>query len=140
VADHKAPGALTILKKVREMELLLDLSRKVAEADNLDEVLKTIVATAAIETHSDRGSLFLNDERTGELYSRVAQGARMREIRILNHEGIAGHVFQTAEPLIINDPYHDARFNTAVDKETGYVTQNLMATPIRVRGAVIGVL
>jgi adenylate cyclase len=122
------------------MELLLDLSRKVAEADNLDQVLQTIVATAATETHSDRGSLFLHDDRTGELYSRVAQGARMREIRILNHEGIAGHVFVSGQPLIINDPYHDERFNTAIDKETGYVTRNLMATPIRVRGTVIGVL
>jgi len=59
------------------MELLLDLSRKVAQADNLDSVLQTIVATAATETHSDRGTLFLNDERTGELYSRVTQGGRI---------------------------------------------------------------
>ncbi len=140
MATTKTSRAPSLQKKLREMELLLDLSRKVAEADNLDQVLQTIVATAATETHADRGTLFLHDERTGELYSRVAQGARMREIRILNHEGIAGHVFVTGQPLIINDPYNDERFNTAVDKETGYVTRNLMATPIRVRGTVIGVL
>jgi adenylate cyclase len=124
----------------REMELLLDLSRKVAEADNLDTVLQTIVAAAAAETHSDRGTLFLNDERTGELYSRVTQGGRIREIRILNNEGIAGHVFSTGQSLIVADPYQDERFNSAVDLKTGYVTRNLMATPIRVRGTVIGVL
>jgi len=140
VATPKTPAAPGLLKKLREMELLLELSRKVAEADNLDEVLRTIVATAAAETQSDRGTLFLNDDRTGELYSRVAQGARQREIRLLNQEGIAGYVFSTGQPLIINDPYHDARFNTAVDKETGYLTRNLMATPIRVRGTIIGVL
>ena len=140
MATPKSAASPGLHKKLREMELLLDLSRKVAEADNLDQVLHTIVATAATETHSDRGTLFLSDERSGELYSRVAQGARMREIRILNHEGIAGHVFITGQSLIINDPYHDDRFNTAVDKETGYVTRNLMATPIRVRGIVIGVL
>ncbi len=140
MASPKTSPLPGLHKKLREMELLLDLSRKVAEADNLDQVLQTIVATAATETHSDRGTLFLNDERSGELYSRVAQGTRMREIRILNHEGIAGHVFITGKSLIINDPYHDDRFNTAIDKETGYVTRNLMATPIRVRGTVIGVL
>ncbi len=140
MATLKTSPAPSLNKRLREMELLLDLSRKVADADNLDQVLQTIVATAATETHADRGTLFLNDERSGELYSRVAQGARMREIRILNHEGIAGHVFITGQSLIINDPYHDDRFNTAVDKETGYVTRNLMATPIRVRGTVIGVL
>ena len=29
---------------------------------------------------ADRGTIFLNDERTGELYSRVAQGNFRREI------------------------------------------------------------
>ena len=122
------------------MELLLHLSRRVAEASHLDDVLRTIVSTAAVETQSDRGTLFLNDENTGELYSRFAQGARMREIRILNTDGIAGHVFTSGEPLIIPDAYQDPRFDQGVDKETGYVTRNLMCTPIRVRGSVIGVL
>jgi adenylate cyclase len=140
MATPKTAGPPRLRKKFREMEILLDLSRRVAEAGKLDDVLQTIVATAAAETHSDRGTLFLNDERTHELYSRVAQGAQMREIRILNHEGIAGHVFTTGQPLIINDPYQDARFNAAVDQETGYVTHSLMATPIRVRGTLIGVL
>jgi adenylate cyclase len=140
VAVPKTTPAPRLQKRYREMERLLDLSLKVAEAEKLDDVLQTIVAIAATETHSDRASLFLNDERTRELYSRVAQGDRMREIRILNHEGIAGHVFTTGQPLIIADPYRDARFNSAVDQETGYVTRNLMATPIRVRGAIIGVL
>ena len=103
-------------------------------------MLQTIVATAATETHSDRGTLFLNDERTGELYSRVTQGGRISEIRILNNEGIAGHVFTTGQSLIVADPYQDPRFNSAVDLKTGYVTRSLMATPIRVRGTPIGVL
>src|SRR5208337_402471 len=137
-----APRTSAARKKFRdrEMGMLLDLSRKVAEADNLDDVLQTIVATAATETHSDRGTLFLNDERTGELYSRVTQGGRICEIRILNNEGVAGHVFTTGQSLIVADPYRDQRFNSAVDLKTGYVTRSLMAAPIRVRGTVIGVL
>lgn len=127
-------------KKFREMEILLDLSRKVAAAENLEDVLQTVVATAAIQTHADRGTLFLNDPGTGELYSRVAQGARISEIRILNDEGIAGYVFTRGKPLIIADPRQDPRFDSTFDQKTGYVTRNLMATPIRVRGTVIGVL
>mgnify|MGYP003348448475 CR=1 FL=1 len=42
---------------------------------------------------AERGSLFLNDATTNELYSRVAQGNIKREIRLLNNSGIAGHVF-----------------------------------------------
>ena len=136
----KGASSQTLQQRLREMELLLELSRKVADAGDLDEVLRTIVATSSIHTNADRGTLFLNDERTGELYSRVAQGNRMREIRVLNTDGIAGEVFTSGQPLIVSDPYNDPRFDSAVDQETGYVTHSLMATPIRVRGVVMGVL
>lgn len=136
----KKTAAAIQLEKFHEMELLLDLSRRVAEASNLDQVLQTIVTTASAATRADRGTLFLNDEQTGELFSRVAQGSQTHEIRILNTAGIAGFVFTSGKPLMVADPYKDPRFDSAVDQETGYVTRNLLATPIRVRGTIIGVL
>ena len=136
-ASKSAPNRL---KQFREMELLLSLSRKVAEAADLDEVLRTIVSTAAAETQADRGTLFLHDDQSGELYSRVAQGTRVREIRILDTAGIAGHVFTTGQPLIVEDAYKDPRFDSSIDQETGYTTSTLLATPIRVRGTILGVL
>jgi adenylate cyclase len=122
------------------MEVLLRLSRKVAEADSLDDLLGTIVAFATEETRSDRGTLFLHDDQTGELYSRIAHGGRIREIRILNNAGIAGHVFTSGHGLIVPDAYADARFDRSVDAETGYLTRNLLCAPIRVRKQTIGVL
>ena len=50
--------------------------------ETVDEVLRTLVEIVIRETGSERGSLFLNDKQTGELYSRVALGDHMREIRI----------------------------------------------------------
>ena len=61
-------------KQFQEMELLLRVAKQVAVIDTLDELLATIVEISATETGADRGTLFLNDENTGELYSRVAQG------------------------------------------------------------------
>ncbi|MEL0224561.1 MAG: GAF domain-containing protein, partial [Gammaproteobacteria bacterium] len=89
----------------------------------------------------DRGSLFLNDPLTGELYSRVAQGELIREIRILNSTGIAGSIFQSGVGEIIHDAYADDRFNSKIDEQTGYVTKNIVCAPVRtVRGDVIGVI
>src|SRR6476660_8076416 len=128
-------------KQFQEMELLLRIAKQVAVIDTLDEVLSTIVDISAKETNADRGTLFLNDETSGELYSRVAQGNRFREIRILNNQGIAGYVYTTGEGAIVKDAYADPRFNRAVDNETGYVTQNILCAPIRtVKGEIIGVL
>src|SRR5204863_1246292 len=87
-----------------------------------------------------RGSLFLNDPGTNELYSRVAQGNIKREIRMLNTSGIAGHVFTSGEPLISHEPYTDPRFNSSVDEQTGFITRNIVCVPLRtVRGEIIGV-
>lgn len=126
--------------RLKEVETLLSISRMVAAMETVDEVLRTLVEIVARETESERGSLFLNDPSTGELYSRVALGDHSREIRILNNSGIAGHVFTTGEGLLIHDPYKDPRFNAQVDEQTGFKTRNILCAPVRtVRGEIIGV-
>src|SRR5689334_6910835 len=128
-------------KQLQEMELLLRIARQVAGIDTLDELLTAIVDISAKETGADRGTLFLLDENTGELYSRVAQGNRFREIRILNNQGIAGFVYTNGEGVIVADAYSDPRFDRAIDDETGYHTQNILCAPVRtVKGEIIGVL
>ena len=127
-------------RRLRHVELMLEITRKMAAMDSLDEVLYALVDLTTKEIGADRGSLFLNDEKTGELYSRVAQGNTNREIRLLNTSGVAGNVYTVGESQIINDAYADARFNRTVDEQTGYVTRNILCVPIRtVKGQVIGV-
>jgi adenylate cyclase len=127
--------------KLRTSELLLSVSQKIAGLKNLSEILWTIIETTTETLNADRGSLFLNDPLTGELYSRVAQGELIREIRILNSTGIAGSIFQSGVGEIIHDAYADDRFNSKIDEQTGYVTKNIVCAPVKtVRGDVIGVI
>src|SRR5580692_11313990 len=92
-------------RKGPQTGLLLQIATKVAAAETLEQLLGYIVEVSVQQTGSERGTLFLNDEKTNELYSRVAQGVGFREIRILNNSGIAGHVFQAGQGLIIDDAY-----------------------------------
>jgi adenylate cyclase len=127
-------------KRLHFAETLLHVSRTVSAMETLDEVLAALIEMTVLETDSDRGTLFLNDPATGELYSRVLQGEQTLEIRLLNDVGIAGRVFTTHESLIINGAYADPRFNREVDELTGYETRNLVCAPITTaRGVVIGV-
>ena len=127
-------------KRLHFAETLLHVSRTVSAIETLDDVLAALIEMTVLETDSDRGTLFLNDPATGELYSRVLQGEQTLEIRLLNDVGIAGRVFTTHESLIINDAYADPRFNREVDELTGYETRNLVCAPIiTARGVVIGV-
>lgn len=127
--------------ELAKANILLEVSRKCALKDSLDEVLTELVAIASRVLNCERGTLFLNDPTTGELYSRIAQGDLMREIRIMNDSGIAGHVFQTGEPLRIDAPYQDPRFNRSVDEYTGYKTRGIICAPVKtMAGETIGVM
>ena len=135
----KAVTAKQIAKRLEQTEMLLEVSRKVAAIESLDEVLETLVKMTTWEMGAERGTLFLNDPQTGELYSRFAQGNFQREIRILNTSGIAGAVFSSGESIIIHDAYSDSRFNRNVDEQTGFKTKNILCVPvITARGDVIG--
>ena len=111
-----------------------------AAFDSLDDVLHALLEMTTAEVDAERGSLFLNDPATNELYSRVAQGNIKREIRLLNTTGIAGHVFTSGESVIIHDAYNDPRFNRSIDEQTGFVTRDILCVPIKtVKGDIIGV-
>ena len=127
--------------ELKKTELLLEITKKIAGLKNLSEILWTIIDFVTENVDGDRGSLFLNDEETNELYSRIAQGELTREIRILNTVGIAGAIFTSKKGEIIHDVYSDSRFNKEVDQETGYKTKNMICSPVKtVDGKIIGVI
>ena len=127
-ADQELAHKLRIAdRRLKQAEMLLNVSRRVAGIESLDEVLETLVEVIVYELEAERGTLFLNDPATGELYSRVAQGNFQREIRILNNTGIAGAVFSSGNGEIIDDAYQDGRFNRSVDEQTGFKTDTICA-------------
>ena len=127
--------------ELKKTELLLEINKKIAGLKNLSEILWTIIDFVTENVDGDRGTLFLNDSETNELYSRVAQGELTREIRILNTVGIAGAIFTSQQGEIIHEVYSDSRFNKEVDQDTGYTTRNLVCTPVKtVNGQIIGVI
>ena len=128
-------------ERLEYLEMLLDTSQRMGSLESLDAVFDALVKVAVEQTGSDRGSLFLHDEETRELYSRIAQGLDFHEIRIMDTDGIAGAVFQSGESEIVNDPYSDERFKSDVDSETGYATESILCITVRnAKGKVIGVL
>jgi adenylate cyclase len=121
-------------------DLLLGVSNRLALSKTLTEALDTLVELTATTIGAERGSIFLNDPTTDELYTRVADGKFSREIRMLNSVGVAGHVFTSGEGTVINDAYSDERFNPEVDSKTGYTTTSILCAPLlTLRGDKIGV-
>ncbi len=95
--DRSKPMARTKKRRPSQLtELLLEVSNQLALSNNLDEALRTMRDLATKVIGTERGSVFLNDPVTNELYSRIG-GRFAREIRILNSAGVAGSVFATGQ-------------------------------------------
>ena len=125
---------------LRQVSALVDVSAKMSDSLELDVLLPRLMSIVTESLGADRSTLFLLDPDSNELFSRVAQGDSIGEIRIPSEAGIAGSVFTSGQAVIIADAYADARFNPEVDKRTGYRTHNILCTPVRYKGVPMGVV
>ena len=139
--QNKLTAAERLLKSSQDsIEFLIHATNKIALAQTLDAALEQLIEIVAEATNSERGSVFIKDKSSDELFSRVAQGNFRREIRILSTRGIAGWVYTNNESIIIKNPYEDPRFAKEIDQSTGYQTKSILSAPLRtVGGKIIGV-
>ena len=125
--------------RATEMQFLDVVSDVTAEID-LGALLQKVMSEATAMLKAERSTLFLNDEKTNGLFSRVAQADSIGEIRLPNHLGIAGAVFTSGNTVNIPHAYADLRFNPAFDKQTGFFTRSMLCVPVvNKSGKVIGV-
>jgi adenylate cyclase len=123
----------------REVDFLNLVSELTSELE-LTTLLERVVSEASRLLDCDRTTLFLNDEKTGELVSYVVDKMELKEIRFPNHLGIAGAVFTSGESIRIPYAYADLRFNPAFDRQSGYFTRCILCVPIfNKEGRTIGV-
>lgn len=119
---------------------LIEASKIINSTLDLEKLLGLILDAAAKSTDADRGTLYLVDEMTKELWSKVLQGTDMVEIRLPIGKGLAGYVAEKGETINIPDTYADPRFNPDIDKRSGYHTRNMLCMPLKNKdGKIIGV-
>lgn len=110
---------------------LLQVGRTIAIETNIDSLLTIIAQQIQQALEADRCTVFLLDDETQELWSKVALGLEMQEIRFPVSKGLAGHVAMTGETINIKNAYESEYFNKEIDLQTGYKTRNILCMPIR---------
>ena len=135
--DRSARSSKT---QVDRLNMLIEASKIVNSAIDIDKLLGLILDVAARSIEADRGTLYMLDAGANELWSRVAQGTNIVEIRLPVGKGLAGYVAKTGEVVNITDAYKDPRFNPEIDKRSGYKTHNVLCMPMRDKeGKILGV-
>src|SRR3989442_10577456 len=136
-AGGKADRKVTTGSK---LDLILDMPRRLMSITDLDSLLRDMAQATTTLLDADRATIFIVDREKNELWSRVALGAGVGEIRLAMGVGIAGTVAATGETINIPDAYADPRFNPEPDKRSGYRTKSLLTFPMTGQnGRVIGV-
>ena len=130
-----------VMRNHEKVAILLEIASAVAQTIDLDTLIFKIVEAVSRILETERTTLFLVDRDTGELWSKVAEGLEVAEIRFPGGMGLAGTVVDTGRVLNIENAYADPRFNPAVDRQTGYRTRSVLCVPIPNRkGEMIGAL
>ena len=124
-----------------ELQKIIKAAEMVNSNISIYEVLKNIVHVAAELTNADRGTLYLVDKEKNELWSVVAMGTELQEIRLKIGEGLAGHVALSGETINIKNVQKDSRFKPDFDRASGYETKNMICFPIKNKHQeIVGVL
>ncbi|MGI8826147.1 MAG: GAF domain-containing protein [Chloroflexota bacterium] len=143
----------TQARRIRELEQgagdLRDLVRLADTADLIigdtsrRGLLESIVNAARHIFGARAASIILLDQQTNELVFEAATDSESQDIvglRFPAHQGIAGWVVMSGEPIAVSDVRRDPRFAKDFAQSTGYIPDSILAVPLIVREEVEGVL
>jgi diguanylate cyclase (GGDEF)-like protein len=135
-------------KTIQNLSLLYSIGKAMNYISDLKNLLQFILSQAIEVTSAEKGSLMLYDLETDQLNIRVLAGmedAAFQE-KVNNNEiecrsfkpgeGIAGRVYTTAKPIVVNNIKDDDIF---IDSEKSYV-RSIVCIPMIVYSDVIGVI
>lgn len=114
-----------------------------AMTEPLTESIEKLLQLSASSMKSEEASVIIRDGDEGDLKFLSAIGKvadQLIGLKIPSGKGIAGFVFSSGQPMAITDVGQEESFYDEVDKQTGYTTQAILATPLRYNDEIIGVL
>lgn len=141
------------LTKLEEADILLEMVREIQDVSNVEKTIHKVLQRLAFFLQASFCSLFLYRSRNGipELATRLFNVTKdskyednlvtpATEIVFPLDIGIVGWVAHTKKTFNVPDVKKNTHFSDFVDKQTGYTTNNLLATPIMYGKEVLAVI
>jgi len=112
----------------RVLEQIFSCMSKMIKSRDFNQTMKLLTEMGSALVDSDRASFWIKDSVKKEYWTVAASG--VDRIVIPMGTGIVGCAIEENKTIIINDPYKDSRFNSEVDKATGYLTKSILCVPV----------
>ena len=129
----------------RQQQLLrlVELSMTLNSTLDLNELLQTITATATELLDCEASSILLYDEKNPRLYFAASTGTdpgKLAEIPVPMEGSIAGTIFRTNQPMILNNVEQDPRHYSNVSDQVKFKIKTLLGVPMPIKDRTVGVL
>ncbi|MCW8894734.1 HD domain-containing phosphohydrolase [Sulfurimonas sp.] len=119
------------------LELIFVYLTEITSLREHDDIIIVLANMGRALTSADRCTVWIVNDDKKTIWTKVAHG--MDAVELPMDSGIVGHSITTGEKIIIDDVYQDERFNSEIDKKTGYTTKSMMVIPMSdSRGKIIG--
>ena len=141
--NTSADGQRETALLAREIETFYQVNKFISSIYNENELLGLIMQESESAVGAERGCIALYDPSDDRLHINFATGEESEGVRgfsLAMGQGILGEVAATNAPILVDDVRQDPRFESSVDHETGFITRSILATPIRRREDLLGVL
>jgi|GEM_PF-217602 len=130
-------------KKISELKSLQELGKVISSIFNLEELLRAIIQNATLVMKSKRCSIVLVNDRTGDLYIKVAKGMEegsdfTENLKLKSGGLIIDYCIKQKQALLVTDMENDDRF--PLQKENKYKTKSFIAVPLVINDRVIGMI
>jgi signal transduction protein with GAF and PtsI domain len=135
------PDDETLNIKLRKLIETVDIANLLTEP--LTSSIRDILAVSASEVGAREASVLVRDGVGSDLRFLAATGevaSKLLNMKIPAGKGIAGFVMSSGQPMAVSNVEEEETFYAEVDKETGYSTEMILATPLRHNGEMVGVL
>ena len=127
--------------KLRRLIETVDIANLLTEP--LTRSIRDLLEVSAAELGAGEASVLIRDGEEGDLRFLAATGEaapKLLNLKVPAGKGIAGFVMSSGQPMAVSNVDEEANFYAEVDKETGYSTEMILATPLRHNEEMIGVL
>ncbi|HEX4622438.1 MAG TPA: GAF domain-containing protein, partial [Myxococcaceae bacterium] len=120
---------------------VLEIGAALASTRDVDQLLRLVVDRVTALLGAEAATLFTIDRERKELVSRVLRGPVLKELRVPSSQGLVVYVVKTGETVLLDDAYQDPRFNPEVDRQSGFKTRSLIASPLTsTDGVIVGAI
>lgn len=134
---------MKIEDQIIALNKLTEIGNELNSTLDLDTLLKKIMNSAQSICDAEASSVLLLDEKTNELYFKVALGEKtsgLTNLRVPVGVGVAGWVAEKKNPLSIPGDGDQEKIFKVADSKTGFKTKSILCVPVMLDGKLTGVL